>query len=323
MINLHRYEALYYVGTYQGIGPAARNIPWTAGKSAVSKQIAAFEREVGTKLFVRDPFAWLPAGQRLFEDIKPLYERLAAHARETCGLTGALLRIGASEFILREYIVPLLDLLRRRHPGLRLEFHAGHRRDIDGWLRSHLIDVAIFAADEPPEAFGWQPLLTLPLVLLTPAHDPRQHADEFWARAPVTHRLVTPPESEGATRRFGAGLRERNISWPVAVQASSTALVPWLVAAGQGVGLCVGAAGLLRHDGVRALPLPGFGQVTVGAVWLTETPELRTMLELVGQLAQKLNAVHTAALNVPTQTATSNRDAPSRPGLRATTRAGR
>ncbi len=300
MINLHRYEALYYVGTYGGIGPAARGTPWTVSKSAISKHITAMEHEIGTKLFIREPFQWLPAGKRLFDDIKPLYERLIAHVRETSGLSGALLRIGASEFVLREYVIPLLDLLRRRHPQLRLQFQAGQRHEIDRALRTHQVDLAILATDEPPETLAWQPLLTLPLVLLVPANDPRQEAAEFWAKAPVTERLVTPPESEGACRRFSAGLRERGVAWPVAVQASSTAMVPWLVAAGQGVGLCVGARSLLHHEGVRALPLPGFGEVTVGAVWQTETPALRTMLELVGQLARKLNVTHGAVRHAGT-----------------------
>ena len=296
MINLHRFEALYYVGLYGGIGPAARAMPWSIGKSAVSKQIAALEEETGTPLFRRDPFEWLPLGRRMYEEISPLYEKILEVSRETCGLTGALLRIAASDFILREYIAGLVNLLRRRHPTLRLQLRAGTREEIERWLRDGAIDLGILTVDDPPEALVWQPLLELPLVLLAPVDHPAKTAAEFWATRPVTQPLITPPMSEGATRRFNAGLREGNVFWPVTIEASSIAMVPWLVTAGQGLGLGVGASTLTRLPGLRALPLPGFGRVTVGALWRGhDTPELQFLLELVGQTAQRVTALRSGA----------------------------
>jgi len=175
---------------------------------------------------------------------------------------------------------------------LRLQLRAGNREEIERWLRDGAIDLGILTVDDPPEALVWQPLLELPLVLLAPVDHPVKTAAELWSEKPVRHRLVTPPMSEGVTRRFGAGLRDRDVFWPVQIEASATALVPWMVTAGRGIGLCVGASTLTNIDGLRVLPLPGFGHVTVGALWRDHSaPELKFLLELVGQAAQRVMAL--------------------------------
>src|SRR5262245_36648215 len=124
-MNLHRYEAFLYVCEHHGIEPASRAMPWSVGRTAVSKQMKIFEGEQGGLLFVRKPFRLLPRGQQIYDEIAPLYRGIERLMREVAGLAGPLVRIGASEFIQEEYVIPLLPLLHRHHPNLRLQFLPG------------------------------------------------------------------------------------------------------------------------------------------------------------------------------------------------------
>ncbi len=296
-MNLHRYEAFYYVGEHRGISAAAHAMPWSIGVSAVSKQITALEEEFGGPLFVREPFRFLPLGQRLFEQIAPLYRSLLQVSREAAELTGPLLRICAADFVLREYLLPIVDQLRRAYPKMRVQLRSGSAEEMDAAMRREEIEVAIVLRDAPPDHFEWEPLLSFPLVLVVPHDHPAQCATDFWATRPVKHRLITPPQAEGVTRCFGRGLRDRGVLWPVTVESSSVAFVPALVESGGGVGVCAAARDLVGRHRLRVLPLEGFPPVTTGAQWRGNlTPELRAFLDLVTTAARQLEPTEKIAV---------------------------
>lgn len=276
-MNLHRLEVLFHVVENRGIKPAARRVPWRISASAISKCMSSLEQEYGMPFFIRDPFELLPAGQRYYDAYKKFYEEIQRVARETAGLNGALLRIGASPYVLKEYMLPLLGLLRRRHPDLQLQIRAGTRHATENALAREEIDIAVLTVDEPPEGSPWQPLLEPPVMLFVPESSPAQDA---WACLAARPRLVTPPSTEAVTRCFGTALQRRNLHCDVAIESSETGEVPFHVQAGGCVGVSVGVGALTTLPGIRALPLAGVGSVTVGAVWRKSYPELQTLLGL-------------------------------------------
>ena len=68
-------------------------------------------------------------------------------------------------------------------------------------------------------------------------------------------------------RPFQKALNQARVKWERNIEVNSLELVERYVADGYGYGLTVAVPGATLHPAVRALPLPGFQPVEVGAVW--------------------------------------------------------
>jgi len=97
-----------------------RNIPYGIQQPAVSGQIAQLEEHLGVTLFQRRPFVLTPPGKKLFEFIQPFFSNLEDMETELQGGQARRLRIGASTIVLREHFQELLQILRKKFPGLKL-----------------------------------------------------------------------------------------------------------------------------------------------------------------------------------------------------------
>jgi DNA-binding transcriptional LysR family regulator len=133
---------------------AARSLE--VAQPTVGRRIAAFEKKLGAKLFVRDASGMLlsDAGQALFTHA----ERMERHALEAeniasgrdLGIAGRV-RITASEWLVTSVIGPALEPLVSRHPALEIVLAADPRhlslvrRDADIALRpSQFTEVEVF-----------------------------------------------------------------------------------------------------------------------------------------------------------------------------------
>src|SRR5882757_233908 len=103
-MNIHHLELFYYVARHGGISRAVRNMPYGIQQPAVSSQILLLEQDLGTKLFERSPFKLTPAGEQLFEFVHPFFDNIDAVAGRLRKQSTPLLRIGASELVLRDYL---------------------------------------------------------------------------------------------------------------------------------------------------------------------------------------------------------------------------
>ena len=68
-------------------------------------------------------------------------------------------------------------------------------------------------------------------------------------------------------KHFQQGLLRAGADWFPSIEVSSLELIETYVANGFGIGLSVFAPKATFSPGVRALPLPGFAPVVVGALW--------------------------------------------------------
>ena len=75
-MNVHHLELFYYVARYGGISSAVRHMPYGIQQPAVSAQILRLEKDLGVKLFDRQPFRLTPAGQELMEFVDPFFSNL-------------------------------------------------------------------------------------------------------------------------------------------------------------------------------------------------------------------------------------------------------
>ena len=107
----------------------------------MSAQIIQLEESLGLTLFHRRPFALTPAGQELYDFIRPFYENLGPMAEKLRGGVSQHIRIGASEIVLRDYLPSVVSEVRKKFPKLRLTLREGYHPQLFSWLQKQELDM--------------------------------------------------------------------------------------------------------------------------------------------------------------------------------------
>ena len=287
--NSHHLMLFYHVARHGGISRALPHMPYGIQQPALSGQMLDLERELGFALFSRRPFALTPQGLVLYQHARAFFEPLDALVETLRQPAVPVLRIGASELILREYMPAVVATMRTREPHLRFEFCSGPLGQMTAAIHDGKLDLAIAAVDRPPHGLATLPITRLPLVLLAPQPLGALRVPVLTAAGRVTTPLVGPAPQEGITQAFRRGLARRGVDWPTGLVASSIALVPWFVARGGGLGLCLDFPILVQHPNVRPVPLTGFEPVDVVAMWRRPAgPLLATFVAVIEAYAAQL-----------------------------------
>jgi DNA-binding transcriptional LysR family regulator len=296
-MNIHHLELFYYVAKHGGISAAVRHMPYGIQQPAVSSQILLLEEDLGVKLFERQPFKLTPTGVELLAFVQPFFDNLEPVAMKLRQGSAPQLRIGAPEAILRDHLPSVIQRVKQKHPELRLSVRSGLQLQLESWVRDREIDVAVLPLSRRlPKPLRSLLLLRLPLVLLVPKKSKRKSAAEFWAAGRPAEPLISLPESDALSLLFASGLKRLNVTWPVAVEASSLVVTLQYVANGDGVGVSIGVPDLVQHPQVRVLPLEGFGRLELMAVWQGEpTPVLQALLDEMQRYAAHFFPMEPAA----------------------------
>jgi len=289
-MNVHHLELFYYVAKHGGIMPAVRNIPYGIQQPAVSAQVAELETHLGVTLFQRRPFSLTPAGKKLFDFIQPFFSRLDAVESELQGGEARHIRIGASIIVLRDHLPGLLQKVRKQFPNVKFGLREGHQPELEQLLLKEEIDLAVTIV-EKKSAPGIHslPLIELPLVLLVDKKSRFTSAEQFWQLDKITEPLVCLPAAEIVCKQFQQGLAKREVDWFPDIEVSSFDLIETCVAGGLGVGLAVAIPKPDLSPEVRAIPLPDFPPIVIGALWRGKTtPLVQALVEELKTRAKQL-----------------------------------
>ncbi len=280
LMNIHHLELFYYVARHGGISRAVQKMPYGIQQPAVSSQILQLEQDLGTKLFERNPFRLTPDGEELYAFVRPFFENLDAVASRLRKRTVPLLRLGASELVLRDHLPVVVERLGALQPEIRLALRSGYEPDLQAWVLDRQIDLAVTVMEGRPQpGIRCTRLMRLPLVLLVPRKSKIKSADQLWAQTLVEEPLISLPSFEPTTRLFQKSLQRRKVDWPTTIEASSLDMITSYVANGYGIGVSVALAAPPKSS-LRVLPLDGFGTLDVVAMWRGEpTPIIRAVVE--------------------------------------------
>jgi DNA-binding transcriptional LysR family regulator len=280
-VNIHYLELFYYVARSGGISRAVQRMPYGIQQPALSSQILLLEEDLGAKLFERSPFRLTPEGEELYAFVRPFFENLATIGARLRKQTVPSIRIGASEFVLRDHLPAVIERLRAKHPKIHLSLRSDYDPELLAWVLDRKIDLAITAmVSRPQPVIRCLRLMRLPLVLLVPRKSKIKSAAELWAQKPVKEPLISMPSFEPITRVFQKGLQRLKVDWPTTTEASSMDMVTSYVAKGDGIGVSVEFALAKKPTGVRVLPLEGFAPLEVAAFWRgAPTPLIRAILD--------------------------------------------
>jgi DNA-binding transcriptional LysR family regulator len=146
MLDVHRLRLLRELSRHGTIAETARMSSLTP--SAVSQQLSALEREVGTPLFFRD-------GRRLMfteaarvlvghaERILAELEEARAHVAELTSEVGGTLRLGAFPTAARALVPSALVRCKEAHPDLRVRLSEHETEGAIKALKSGRLDAAL------------------------------------------------------------------------------------------------------------------------------------------------------------------------------------
>ncbi|MBC8095069.1 MAG: LysR family transcriptional regulator [Akkermansiaceae bacterium] len=280
-MNIHHLELFYHVARHGGIMEAVRNIPYGIQQPAVSGQVGQLEEFLGVTLFHRRPFALTAEGEKLYAFIQPFFSNLDKVAGELQGGQSRQIRIGASTIVLRDHVPALIQAVKKKFPGMSVSLRDGYPAHLESLLLKEEIDLAITLIEKKSvPGLHSLVLLELPLVLLVSADSKIKSADELWNKDKIEEPLICLPASEVLSRIFQQRLREIDVDWFPSIEASSADMIETYVAYGLGVGISAAIPGKPILPKVRALPLPGFPSVLIGALWRGKTtPVLKIFLD--------------------------------------------
>ncbi len=288
-MNIHHLELFYYVAKHGGISEAVRHMPYGIQQPAISGQVIQLEEFLGVTLFHRRPFALTPAGEQLYQFVKPFFDTLVPMADKLRGGIAQHLRIAASEIVMRDYLPDIIQQTRQRFPKLKVTLREAYDPQVVGLLQRQEIDLSLgLLGAKPPAGIQALPLFKLPLVLVVPKRSPLKSAQELWGKDRIEETLITVPSNEPICRAFHAGLAQRKVDWFSGIEVSTVDLVETYVANGYGLGVTVGIPKAKVHPEVRVLPLDGFPMTVFGLLWQgRRTPVMEVFLKIVQQEARK------------------------------------
>ncbi|SRR6266545_81593 len=168
-------EVFQVVVRHGSITAAARSLGYT--QSAVSRQVAALEAEVGARLLDRLPrgVALTQEGRCLLPHAEAVLDRLVTARRELDALRGlgaGRLRVGAFPTAVAALVPRALAAFRERHPAVTLTLVEGRTSELLQRLLSADADVAVVSAppDLPPDGdrFDLHHLLDEHLLVAVP-----------------------------------------------------------------------------------------------------------------------------------------------------------
>jgi DNA-binding transcriptional LysR family regulator len=296
-MNIHHLELFYYVAKHGGISEAVRNMPYGIQQPAVSAQILQLEAHLGVSLFQRRPFCLMPAGDKLYRFILPFFQNLDNVAEEIRGGAAELVRIGASDIILRDHLPEIIQRIRTQFPSTKLSLRSGYQPDLVEWMRKQELDLALTLLDKNvPSGFQTRAIIRLPLVLMVNRKRKLKSAEELWSKKRIAEPLLCLPPNEVICRNFQDGLRSRGVEWKPTIELSSLELIQAYVENDYGFGLGIELPGAKFSRRIKVFRLDDFPQVDFGLIWQGEpTPFVKALMQEAQRRAHILGGMPVAA----------------------------
>jgi DNA-binding transcriptional LysR family regulator len=207
-------------------------------QSALSRQVSALEREVGARLFHRTGrgVAVTEIGGRLVPRAKAVLseagEFMIAAQDARAGPAGEV-EFGVVPGFARPLLGVLCQRLRREFPRVRLRAREGYSGQVEEWLATGRVEVALFNRYRRGGARNAEPLLRSDILLVGPPGHPALQTPEVPLRALAGVALAMPVRPNGLATLLFALAASRGIVLDVAIEGSTaTILVDALIHAG-------------------------------------------------------------------------------------------
>jgi len=265
LLSPTRLKILAELARHGSFSAAADALDYT--QSAVSKQVATLERDVGTQLVVREtrPVRLTAAGEALVRHARAVLDGLAAAEAEVeaiAALETGRLRVGACSSVGATLVVEAVAAFRERHPGVRITLlEAGPDRLVDGVRAGDLDAAAVF--DFPALGLTVDEGLER-RHLLDEAHQLLVHPDHRLARKQTVTMgdlrdedwlFPTLGPDSPTQKLFTAACAAEGYEPRIVFRVNDCEMLQGLIAAGVGIGFLPRLAVHPLHPGVVIKPV--------------------------------------------------------------------
>lgn len=230
------YKVFYYVAHYQNITLAAKALYLT--QPTVSHYILSLEKDLNCKLFVRSKkgMKLTPEGELLFQHIAKAYIEISEgeeKLKEYLNMGRGIIKIGASETTLRDYLIPVLGEFKMKYPNIRLCISNMTYQFANEYIRNGSLDFAIMATPFPhnnlishhlvnfsmvaiagtsyahltDRILSFQEIENYPVICLEPKTSGRYYLDMLFA----THGVHLQPDIELSSADLITPMAEQNM----------------------------------------------------------------------------------------------------------------
>ena len=235
-VSYDSYKVFYYVAHYQNITLAAKALYLT--QPTVSHYILNLEKDLNCKLFIRSKkgMQLSPEGELLFQHISKAYMEISEweeKLKEYINMGRGIIRIGASETSLRNYLIPVLGRFKKKYPHIQFRIINTTYQYVNEFLKNGSLDFAIMATPFPhnnldqyhlsdfsmvaiagtsydhlkDRLLTFEEIAKYPLISLEPRTSGRFYLDTLFA----SHGIYLQPDIELSSADLVAPLAEQNM----------------------------------------------------------------------------------------------------------------
>ncbi|MGL1835109.1 LysR family transcriptional regulator [Rhodocyclaceae bacterium SMB388] len=212
-MTLKEIEAFYWTAALSSFSGAATHLHIT--QSSLSKRVAELEESIGSQLFDRSSkkVQLTETGKRLLpvaRKMLDLIESMHMKAKATTRLTGDC-RFGISELAALTWLPALVNEVRQKQPGLRLEPYVDLARALEKRVMRGELDFAVAPGPAESEAAASDQIAAIEFTWI--AAPGRISPGEVLTPAELLkYPLITMTEGSGVTRAFERWAVEQGVS---------------------------------------------------------------------------------------------------------------
>ena len=244
-------------------------------QSAISQQIAALERAVGTPVFDRPggprPPSLTPAGRLLLRHAGAVLDRLAVAVDELDELkagTSGRLAIGTFQSVSVRLLPQLLGRLREETPRLDVRLVEDEVNDLADRVVSEELDLAFAVGPVTDDRVESLLVREDPMLVVVPPSWVDEGAEAFPLSELVGRPMIGQSVMDSCQRRIDAGLQAAGVDPVYVFRTNDNGAVQAMVRAGIGAAVMPLLAVDLADPGVRVLrPVPELPLRRIELVW--------------------------------------------------------
>lgn len=246
---------------------ASRNLSHAAhalgmSQPSLSRQIAAIERDLGARLFVR-------TGRGV--DLTEAGELFATHAQEILeamtqatdalgrlrGQVRGAVRLGLPPTVAHVLAVPLIDALQAQFPEVRVTIMEGYSGHVLDWLSQGRVDIGILYTTRQTMSLPADLLAVEELDLIASPDTARPLGEAITGAQVSALRLVLPSRAHGLRQLIEARFAALDIPLDVSMQVDAFSTTLRLVEAGKGCTILprISVADRIEAGRLRALSI--------------------------------------------------------------------
>lgn len=227
-MELRHLKAFVEVATHGSYARASNTLD--IAQSALSRQVAALEREVGGRLFHRTGrgVALTEIGERVLPQGRALLADAAAFeeaAKSPADRPAGEVTLGLVPVASRTFISQLAAQLRDDYPGIRLRVLEGYSGQVEEWLVTQRVDIAVYNRYRRGRVANAEAILRADTHLIIRSSHPIARRREVPLRELADVPLALPVRPNSLTNLLTGLAAAQHFDLDIRLEGSSTPLI--------------------------------------------------------------------------------------------------